>query len=45
MLGLMSAMMFGLKGSEHADLADEFVASVCSGAGHKVLMAAGFGTP
>jgi molybdate transport system substrate-binding protein len=34
-----------LQGSEHADLADEFVASVRSGAGHKVLMAAGFGTP
>jgi molybdate transport system substrate-binding protein len=34
-----------LKGSEHADLADEFVASVRNGAGHAVLVAAGFGTP
>lgn len=34
-----------LKGSEHTELADEFVASVRSGAGHKVLVAAGFGTP
>jgi molybdate transport system substrate-binding protein len=34
-----------LKGSEHRDLADEFVASVRAGAGHKVLVAAGFGTP
>ena len=34
-----------LKGSEHADLADEFVASVRSGTGHTVLVAAGFGTP
>jgi molybdate transport system substrate-binding protein len=34
-----------LKGSEHRDLADEFVASVRTGAGHKVLAAAGFGTP
>lgn len=34
-----------LKGSKHADLADEFVASVRGGAGHKVFVAAGFGTP
>jgi molybdate transport system substrate-binding protein len=34
-----------LKGSEHTDLADEFIASVRTGAGHTVLAAAGFGTP
>lgn len=34
-----------LADSKHPKLADEFVASVRTGAGHKVLVAAGFGTP
>lgn len=34
-----------LKSSKHAKLADEFIASVRTGAGHQVLADAGFGSP
>jgi molybdate transport system substrate-binding protein len=34
-----------LADSKHAKLAGEFVASVCGGAGHRVLADAGFGSP